>query len=107
VLNRRRTFAAPDSRRVRMAYIVVQLSGLACTVALVAAIETTRVVGHLAAYLAAAAPVTLVTFIANRTWTFGTQVGATAPRRQPPEWPASIMTVDESTQPVGRPGRSA
>lgn len=70
VLNRRWTFAAADSRRTRLAYVVVQLSGLGCTVALVLAIDRMALVGHFASYIAASVPVTLATFFANRAWTF-------------------------------------
>ena len=69
-LNRRWTFAAADSHRARVAYVLVQLSGLGCTVALVSAIDNMALVGHFASYIVATAPVTLATFFANRAWTF-------------------------------------
>jgi putative flippase GtrA len=70
VLNRRWTFAAADSRRTRMAYAVVQLSGLGCTVALVSAIDSLLHISHFGSYIAASVPVTLAMFFANRAWTF-------------------------------------
>ncbi len=81
-LNRRWTFDAADSRRARMAYVVVQLSGLVCTVALVSAIDSMALAGHFASYIAATAPVTLATFYANRAWTFSDprRSGSAGPR---------------------------
>jgi putative flippase GtrA len=73
VLNRRWTFAAADSGRTRIAYVIVQLSGLGCTVILVSAIDSMAVIGHFASYLLASAPVTLAMFFANRAWTFSEQ----------------------------------
>jgi putative flippase GtrA len=70
VLNRRWTFAAADSLRARLSYILVQIGGLASTVGLVSAIDRLAKPGHFTAYIAAAPPVTLAMFFANRSWTF-------------------------------------
>jgi len=69
VLNRRWTFAASDSGRSRVAYVVVQASGAGMTSLLVYLFSAAGT-GHVWAYLAAIPPVTVGTFAANRWWTF-------------------------------------
>ena len=76
VWNRRWTFGAADGRRPRIAYCIVQATGLVATVALVALIVTFTQLGHLPAYLAAAITVTAATFLANRGWTFRERAAA-------------------------------
>ena len=63
LLTRRWTFRAPDSRRARGRYVLVQLAGV-LTTSLFASLLAT--VG----YLAAIPLVTAATFAANRRWTF-------------------------------------
>jgi putative flippase GtrA len=88
VLNRRWTFAAADSLRARLSYSLVQIGGLASTVGLVSAIDRMAEPGHFTAYIAAAPPVTLAMFFANRVWTF-----------------APALSVRRTQGPrVGRPG---
>lgn len=71
IFNRRWTFDAPDSIRTRIAYLVVQAGGLGATVALVSALRAVTHAPGLVVYIAAACPVTLAMFVANRSWTFG------------------------------------
>jgi putative flippase GtrA len=72
LFNRRWTFGARDSTRTRLAYVAVQLGGLGATVALVSALRAATDAPGLLVYIAAACPVTVGMFLANRTWTFGT-----------------------------------
>lgn len=69
MLNRRWTFASPDSRRARGRYLVVQLGGLGATTALLWLIVTVGT-SRLAAYAVTMPVVTLATFSANRSWAF-------------------------------------
>jgi putative flippase GtrA len=69
VFNRWWTFAARDSTRARVAYVVVQLAGAASTSGLVYALHAAGA-PKAWAYLAAVPPVTLGMFVANRAWTF-------------------------------------
>ena len=69
-LNRRWTFAAPDSRRARVAYVCVQAAGALVSGALVWTLVHGTGAARIDAYLAAVPPVTLATFLANRRWTF-------------------------------------
>ena len=69
ILNRRWTFASPDSRRARARYLVVQLSGLGATTALLWLVVTVGT-SRLAAYAVTIPIVTLATFSANRSWAF-------------------------------------
>lgn len=71
LFNRRWTFEARDSTRTRLAYVVVQIMGLGATVALVSALRAATDAPGLLVYIAAACPVTVGMFLANRTWTFG------------------------------------
>ena len=73
VLNRRWTFAAPDTTRARVLYIVVQAAGALSTCALVLFFVRALGTGRVWAYLAAIPPVTLCMFAANRLWTFEKQ----------------------------------
>jgi putative flippase GtrA len=70
VLNRRWTFAAPDSTRARAVYVVVQAAGAGSTSLLVLLFVRVAGTGRVWAYLAAIPPVTVGTFAANRVWTF-------------------------------------
>ena len=69
VLNRRWTFGARDSPRARVLYVAVQAAGAASTSILVYGFHEAGVPRGWA-YLAAAPPVTLAMFLANRVWTF-------------------------------------
>jgi putative flippase GtrA len=71
LFNRRWTFDARDSTRTRLAYVAVQVAGLGATVALVSALRAATDASGLLVYVAAAGPVTVGMFLANRTWTFG------------------------------------
>jgi putative flippase GtrA len=75
VLNRRWTFAAPDTTRARVSYVVVQAAGALSTSLLVLFFVRTLGTGRVWAYLAAIPPVTLCMFAANRLWTFGERAG--------------------------------
>jgi len=70
ILNRRWTFAARDSMRARLRYVVVQAAGLGATVALLWLFVGYAGIGRLAAYPITIPTVTLATFFANRGWTF-------------------------------------
>jgi putative flippase GtrA len=69
VFNRRWTFSARDTTRARVLYVAVQVAGAASTSALVYAFHRAGVPRGWA-YLAAAPPVTVAMFLANRLWTF-------------------------------------
>jgi putative flippase GtrA len=71
ILNRRWTFAAPDTTRARFLYVVVQVAGALSTSLLVVFFVRAVGTGRVWAYLAAIPPVTLCMFAANRFWTFG------------------------------------
>jgi putative flippase GtrA len=71
VFNRRWTFAAPDTTRARVSYVVVQAAGALSTSLLVLFFVRAIGTGRVWAYLAAIPPVTLCMFAANRLWTFG------------------------------------
>jgi putative flippase GtrA len=70
ILNRRWTFAARDTMRARIKYLVVQSAGLGATVALLWLFVSSAGIDKLAAYPIAIPAVTLATFFANRAWTF-------------------------------------
>jgi putative flippase GtrA len=70
ILNRRWTFAARDSMRARLRYVVVQAAGLVATVALLWFFVSYAGIGRVAAYPITIPTVTLTTFFANRGWTF-------------------------------------
>jgi putative flippase GtrA len=70
VFNRRWTFAARDSVRARVVYVVVQAAGALSTSLLVLLFVRAAGTGKVWAYLAAIPPVTLSMFAANRLWTF-------------------------------------
>jgi putative flippase GtrA len=76
ILNRRWTFAAPDTMRARVLYVSVQIVGAASTSLLVVFFVRVAGTGRVWAYLAAIPPVTLCMFAANRLWTFADR-GAT------------------------------
>ncbi len=70
VFNRVWTFAARDSTRARVLYVVVQVVGAVSTSLLVLFFVRVAGTGKVWAYLTAIPPVTLCMFIANRLWTF-------------------------------------
>jgi len=70
VFNRRWTFAAPDTTRARVLYVMVQAAGALSTSLLVLFFVRAIGTGRVWAYLAAIPPVTLCMFAANRLWTF-------------------------------------
>jgi len=70
ILNRRWTFAARDSTRARIRYVIVQAVGAVSTSLLVLLFVRAVGTGRVWAYLAAIPPVTLCMFGANRAWTF-------------------------------------
>ena len=70
VWNRRWTFAARDSTRARVYYVVIQAAGAVSTSLLVLLFVDGVGVDKVAAYVAAIPPVTVCTFLANRLWTF-------------------------------------
>ena len=76
VFNRRWTFAANDSTRARVLYVVVQLTGALSTSLLVFVFVHAAGAGKVVAYLAAIPPVTLSMFVANRVWTFADRTNA-------------------------------
>jgi putative flippase GtrA len=71
LLNRRWTFASPDSWRARIRYVVVQLGGLLGTAALLWLLISSAHIGHLGAYGVVIPVVTVTTFLVNHSWTFG------------------------------------
>jgi putative flippase GtrA len=71
LLNRRWTFASPDSSRARIRYVVVQLGGLLGTAALLWLLVSSAHIGNLGAYSVVIPVVTVATFFVNRSWTFG------------------------------------
>jgi len=78
VLNRRWTFAARDTKRARLLYVVVQVAGAAATSLLVVVLVDAGGVNQTIAYLASVPPVTVGMFAANRFWTFGGDAGSPA-----------------------------
>ena len=70
ILNRRWTFAARDSTRACIRYVIVQAVGAVSTSLLVLLFVRAVGTGRVWAYLAAIPPVTLCMFGANRLWTF-------------------------------------
>jgi putative flippase GtrA len=70
LFNRRWTFAAADTKRSRMLYVLVQGLGAASTSLLVLLFVRGAEVGQVGAYLLAIPPVTVAMFAANRAWTF-------------------------------------
>jgi putative flippase GtrA len=69
VLNRRWTFAAPDTGRARALYVVFAALG-AASLTLLVLLFVGAGLGRVEAYLVAIPPVTVATFLANRIWTF-------------------------------------
>jgi putative flippase GtrA len=70
ILNRRWTFAARDTTRARISYVVVAGAGAVATSLLVLLLVDGLGAGRVWAYVIAIPPVTLATFAANRAWTF-------------------------------------
>ena len=75
VFNRRWTFAANDTTRARVLYVVVQVAGSLST-SLLVFLFVQAGAGKVVAYLAAIPPVTLCMFAANRLWTFADRSSA-------------------------------
>jgi putative flippase GtrA len=76
VLNRRWTFASPDSPAARARYLAVQLGGLGATTGLLWLLVSAAAVDRLGAYLFTIPTVTVATFLANRSWTFALRLNA-------------------------------
>ncbi len=74
VFNRRWTFAAPDSTRARVIYVVVQVLGAGSTTLLVALFVEVAGADKVVANLVAIPPVTVAMFVANRLWTFAERI---------------------------------
>ncbi len=72
LLNRRWTFASPDSSRARIRYVLVQLAGLVAAAGLLWVFVALVPIGRLLAYAVVIPVVTAATFLANRNWTFST-----------------------------------
>jgi putative flippase GtrA len=70
VLNRRWTFAAPDTPVARARYLAVQLGGAAVTSALLWLLVAEGGLGRAAGYVVTVPIVTVAMFVANRRWTF-------------------------------------
>jgi len=70
MLNRRWTFASPDTAEARLRYLVVQLAGLGATTLLLWLFVSSGALTRIGAYAAALPAVTLATFLANRGWVF-------------------------------------
>jgi putative flippase GtrA len=71
-LNRRWTFAAPDSHHARLSYLVVQAFALCVSSFSVWLVVRGAGVPRFAAYAVVLPPITLASFAANRAWTFRT-----------------------------------
>jgi putative flippase GtrA len=69
VLNSRWTFAARDSMRARIRYVLVTAGGAGSS-SLLVVLFTAAGLGKVGAFLATLPIVTAATFAANRTWTF-------------------------------------
>jgi putative flippase GtrA len=70
LLNRRWTFASPDTWQGRIRYVEVQVGGFLGTAGLLGVLVSWISIGRVAAYAAVIPVVTVATFLANRTWTF-------------------------------------
>jgi putative flippase GtrA len=70
LLNRRWTFAAPDTTRARFLYVAFAALGAASLTLLVLLFVRGAGLDRVEAYLVAIPPVTVATFAANRIWTF-------------------------------------
>jgi putative flippase GtrA len=77
ILNRRWTFDAPDSRRSRILYVVFGALGAVTLTLLVLLFVRVAGLDRVEAYIVGVPPVTVATFLANRTWTFKAPVGPT------------------------------
>jgi putative flippase GtrA len=91
VLNRTWTFDAGDSTRSRLSYVVVQGSGLALVTTLVWVATERIAMAKIPAELLATPPVTVLTFVCNRWWTFGV-------RRPGKQRPAPLRALSRSTR---------
>jgi putative flippase GtrA len=70
LVNRAWTFAARDSTRARVRYVIVQAAGAGSTSLLTFLFVDVAAFGKSVAYLASVPPITICMFIANRIWTF-------------------------------------
>lgn len=70
ILNRRWTFAAADTRRARLLYVLFGALGAAALTLLVLLFVRVAGLDRVVAYVVGVPPVTVATFLANRTWTF-------------------------------------
>jgi putative flippase GtrA len=69
ILNRRWTFAARDTMRARALYLCVAAGGTIAT-SLLVALFVALGLGEIGAFVLTIPPVTVLTFLANRHWTF-------------------------------------
>jgi putative flippase GtrA len=74
-LNRHWTFGRPRASSAPLKYLVVQLCGLGLTEVLLWLFATSAVASHFVAFVATMPIVTVVTFAANRSWTFEQPLG--------------------------------
>ncbi len=70
ILNRRWTFAAADTTRSRLLYLLFGALGATALTLLVLLFVRTVGLDRVVAYVVAVPPVTVATFVANRIWTF-------------------------------------
>jgi putative flippase GtrA len=70
IFNRRWTFAARDTTRARLLYVLIAATGAGSTSLLVLAFAQGAGMGKVLAYVLAVPPVTVYMFAANRRWTF-------------------------------------
>jgi putative flippase GtrA len=70
MLNRRWTFASPDTAEARLKYLIVQLAGLGATTLLLWLLVSSGALARIGAYAVTVPAVTLATFLANRGWVF-------------------------------------
>lgn len=88
IFNSRWTFAARDTTRARLLYVLVAAAGSASTSLLVLAFAQGAGTGKVLAYVAALPPVTVGTFLANRRWPFANRAAsrltASSTAGQPP-----------------------
>jgi len=70
ILNRRWTFAAQDTTRSRVLYVLFGALGAVTLTLLVLVFVRSAGLDRVLAYVVAIPPVTVATFVANRLWTF-------------------------------------
>jgi putative flippase GtrA len=79
IFNSRWTFAAHDTIRARLLYVLVVAVGSASATLLVLAFAQGAGTGKVLAYVAALPPVAAGTFLANRRWTFADRATPCSP----------------------------